>query len=64
MRTFLTNLRLLDLDALPDWPDFDAQTFSIQKRRIQAVEWALYQLFCLWDAEEARTVCLQLPPYV
>ncbi|KAH6685880.1 HAUS augmin-like complex subunit 6 N-terminus-domain-containing protein [Plectosphaerella plurivora] len=55
MHTFLTNLRLLDLDALPDWPEFDAQTFSVQKRRIQAVEWALYQLFCLWDPEEART---------
>ncbi|KAL2760174.1 hypothetical protein ACRALDRAFT_1079003 [Sodiomyces alcalophilus JCM 7366] len=57
---FLTNLRLLDLDSYPDWPGFDAQTFSIQKKRIQSVEWALYQLFVLWDPEEAQT---KLAPY-
>ncbi|KAF3356791.1 COPII coat assembly protein sec-16 [Verticillium dahliae VDG1] len=51
---FLTNLRLLDFDSYPDWPAFDAQTFAIQKRRIQSVEWALFQLFALWDPEETR----------
>ena len=57
---FLTNLRLLDLDLLPDWPDISVESFSGrdavkgQKKRIQAVEWALYQLFALWDPEETR----------
>ncbi|KAH7631121.1 HAUS augmin-like complex subunit 6 N-terminus-domain-containing protein [Sordaria sp. MPI-SDFR-AT-0083] len=57
---FLTNLRLLDLDLLPDWPDINAATFSVkdaaqgQKKRIQCVEWALFQLFNLWDPEETR----------
>ncbi|TLD18143.1 hypothetical protein PspLS_10391 [Pyricularia sp. CBS 133598] len=57
---FLTNLRLLDLDSLPDWPDINPLTFNNkdlaqgQKKRIQSVEWALYQLFDLWDAEETR----------
>lgn len=60
---FLTNLRLLDLDLRPDWPDINPLTFTAkdvaqgQKKRIQCVEWALYQLFCLWDPEEARNVC-------
>ncbi|KAK3954277.1 HAUS augmin-like complex subunit 6 N-terminus-domain-containing protein [Pseudoneurospora amorphoporcata] len=57
---FLTNLRLLDLDLLPDWPDINAVTFSVkdaargQKKRIQCVEWALFQLFNLWDHQETR----------
>lgn len=59
---FLANLRLLDLDLLPDWPDVNTLTFSNkdaaqgQKKRVQCVEWALYQLFMLWDPEEARNV--------
>ena len=55
---FLTNLRLLDLDLRNDWPDITPSTFSTrdQKKRIQSVEWALYQLFVLWDPEEARDV--------
>ena len=61
---FLTNLRLLDLDLLEDWPDITLQTFAStkdsagqgQKRRIQCVEWALYRLFCLWDPEESQNV--------
>ncbi|KAK3985481.1 HAUS augmin-like complex subunit 6 N-terminus-domain-containing protein [Cladorrhinum sp. PSN332] len=58
---FLTNLRLLDLDLRPDWPDINVLTFSSkdaaqgQKKRIQCVEWALYHLFALWDHEETRT---------
>lgn len=57
---FLTNLRLLDLDQEEDWPDITPATFSSkdavggQKKRIQAVEWALYQLFNLWDPEETQ----------
>ncbi|KAK7998328.1 arad-like aldolase/epimerase [Apiospora arundinis] len=57
---FLTNLRLLDLDQEEDWPDITPSTFSTkdalvgQKKRIQAVEWALYQLFNLWDPEETQ----------
>jgi hypothetical protein len=59
---FLTNLRLLDLDLKDDWPGITAVTFSTkdqnQKKRIQVVEWALYQLFALWDPEETRNVLL------
>jgi len=57
---FLTNLRLLDLDLRDDWPDITLSTFSTkdQKKRIQSVEWALYQLFVLWDPEEARDVII------
>ncbi|OTB13125.1 hypothetical protein K445DRAFT_320311 [Daldinia sp. EC12] len=57
---FLTNLRLLDLDQEPDWPGITLATFSTkdaaggQKKRIQSVEWALYQLFTLWDHNEAQ----------
>ncbi|EPE31242.1 hypothetical protein GLAREA_12545 [Glarea lozoyensis ATCC 20868] len=57
---FLANLRLLDLDLREDWPEISAKTFSTkdaqqnQKRRIQSVEWSLYQLFALWDPEEAQ----------
>ncbi|CAN8102444.1 unnamed protein product [Discula destructiva] len=57
---FLSNLHLLDLDLLPDWPAINALTFTNkdatqgQRKRIQSVEWALYQLFALWDPEEAR----------
>lgn len=60
---FLTNLRLLDLDLHPDWPDISASTFGGgtrdaahggQKKRIQCVEWALYHLFDLWDPDETR----------
>ncbi|KAI1800386.1 HAUS augmin-like complex subunit 6 N-terminus-domain-containing protein [Daldinia bambusicola] len=57
---FLTNLRLLDLDQEPDWPGITFATFSTkdaaggQKKRIQSVEWALYQLFTLWDYNETQ----------
>ena len=60
---FLTNLKLLDLDLRPDWPGISAETFAItgtsaqgQKKRVQCVEWALYHLFALWDADETRNV--------
>lgn len=57
---FLTNLHLLDLDLHPDWPGLNLLTLTNkdaaqgQKKRVQCVEWALYQLFALWDPEEAR----------
>ncbi|XXG99389.1 hypothetical protein Hte_005726 [Hypoxylon texense] len=57
---FLTNLRLLDLDLEPDWPGISLATFSTkdaaggQKKRIQCIEWALYQLFTLWDYDETQ----------
>ncbi|ROW15161.1 hypothetical protein VPNG_03096 [Cytospora leucostoma] len=56
---FLTNLRLLDLNLLPDWPDINSLTFTNkdvaqgQKKRVQCVEWALFQLFSLWDPDMA-----------
>ena len=62
LASFLTNLRLLDLDLLPDWPHITERTFSAkdpaqgQKKRVYSVEWALYQLFALWDPEETQTV--------
>lgn len=65
---FLANLRILDLDLLPDWPDISAHTFASstasqgQKRRVQAVEWALYHLFSLWDRDEAHNVRV-FPPF-
>ncbi|KAF2019436.1 hypothetical protein BU24DRAFT_439572 [Aaosphaeria arxii CBS 175.79] len=55
-RVFVTNLRLLDLDLLPDWPNISVQTFSSkaadQKQRIGGVEWALFRLFEIWDHDE------------
>lgn len=60
---FLTNLHLLDLDKLPDWPGICVETFVTggssaqgQKKRVQCVEWALFQLFALWDPEETKKV--------
>ncbi|KAF4468940.1 hypothetical protein FALBO_4157 [Fusarium albosuccineum] len=58
---FLTNLRLLDLDQHEDWPGICAETFAMggtsaqgQKKRVHCVEWALFQLFALWDPEETK----------
>ncbi|KAJ6790210.1 hypothetical protein PWT90_09451 [Aphanocladium album] len=62
--TLLTNLRLLDLDLLEDWPGITTATFAgttqNHKRRVQAVEWALYRLFEIWDPEETAS---KLKPY-
>lgn len=48
---FVTNLRLLNLDLLPDWPNIAVSSFSNQDARtkIKCVEYALYQLFRLYD---------------
>ncbi|KAF4957660.1 hypothetical protein FSARC_11216, partial [Fusarium sarcochroum] len=58
---FLTNLNLLDLDQHPDWPGIRTETFVTggtsaqgQKKRVQCVEWVLFQLFALWDPEETK----------
>ncbi|KAI9875492.1 MAG: hypothetical protein M1830_008411 [Pleopsidium flavum] len=57
---FLRNLRLLNLDHSQDWPSITALSFSTrsaqqnQKNRIRCVEWALYHLFEIWNAEESR----------
>jgi hypothetical protein len=51
---------------LPDWPGISAATFTVtgsgtgaalaQKKRVGCVEWALFRLFEIYDAEETRTV--------
>ncbi|KAM0345573.1 hypothetical protein ACHAPU_006226 [Fusarium lateritium] len=58
---FLTNLNLLDLDQHEDWPDIRAETFATGgssaqglKKRVHSVEWALFQLFALWEPEETK----------
>lgn len=60
---FLTNLKLLDLDQLADWPGLSHETFATatvnaqgQKKRVQCVEWALFHLFALWDPDETASV--------
>lgn len=59
---FVSNLRLLDLDKLADWPDISASVLdardvlSNQKRRIVSTEWALFRLFQLHDADTALNV--------
>lgn len=66
LSVFLTNLQLLDLDLLPDWPDISPTTFATSgpgvKRRVQCVEWALFRLFSLWDPQEAANAKLPKPP--
>lgn len=48
---FTTNLRLLNLDLLPDWPNITVSSFSNQDARtkIKCTEYALYQLCRLYD---------------
>ncbi|KAL9577166.1 MAG: hypothetical protein Q9212_006541, partial [Teloschistes hypoglaucus] len=68
--TFITNLRLLNLDQLDDWPDVNPSLFAIrnarenQKQRVRCVEWALYKLFTLWSPKEAKNKLQPFfPPY-
>jgi hypothetical protein len=63
---FITNLRLLELDTLEDWPDITSSTYFKKdgqvlntKERISCTEWALYRLFELWDPDQARYVSPQ-----
>ena len=59
---FLTNLRLLNLDRCNDWPSISTDVLTSkdagpnQKARVAFVEWALFRLFKIWDAEEAEIV--------
>jgi hypothetical protein len=63
---FATNLRLLSLDQLEDWPGITSKTFSTkdaqqnQKQRIRCTEWALFRLFEIWDPEDTRNVTIPL----
>lgn len=60
---FLSNVRLLNLDKLPDWPIVDAKTFDTkdaaqnQRKRVSSVEWLLYRLFQILDPALTREVC-------
>ncbi|KAL9110686.1 MAG: hypothetical protein Q9227_004863 [Pyrenula ochraceoflavens] len=58
VQVFLRCLRLLDLDRRDDWPGLVEDHFAAKQnnlnRRIKGVEWSLYRLFELWDAEETR----------
>ncbi|KAF2774579.1 hypothetical protein EJ03DRAFT_323144 [Teratosphaeria nubilosa] len=52
---FYTNLRLLNLDLLPDWPDIRLASFAAPdaRHRLRCAEFALYRLFQLYDAPTA-----------
>ncbi|RHZ51399.1 hypothetical protein CDV55_100330 [Aspergillus turcosus] len=55
---FIRNLKLLQLDLHPDWPDITVRSLSPssqnQRQRIRAVEWALYHLVALWEPRIAQ----------
>ncbi|KAF4291382.1 hypothetical protein KXX16_001459 [Aspergillus fumigatus] len=55
---FIRNLKLLQLDLQPDWPDITVSSLSPssqnQRQRIRVVEWALYHLVALWDPKLAH----------
>lgn len=59
-KLFVTNLRLLNLDQQPDWPNITVQSLSSrnadQKQRISGVEWALFRLFEIWNPEDTNQV--------
>ncbi|KAK2740738.1 hypothetical protein FQN57_005970 [Myotisia sp. PD_48] len=61
---FIGNLKLLQFDLRADWPGILPETLSGNqhntKRRIQAVEWSLYQLFMIWNADLTQN---KLQPY-
>ncbi|RDI83639.1 hypothetical protein Vi05172_g6419 [Venturia inaequalis] len=65
---FATNLRLLNLDLLEDWPAISSKTFSTKdaqqnhNQRIRCTEWALFRLFELWDPQETRDKLLPFFP--
>jgi len=64
IKLFVTNLRLLNLDIRPDWPNITVQTFSSknadQKQRMGAVEWGLFRLFEIWDPVDTSQVRVTL----
>lgn len=59
---FLANLRLLNLDRLPDWPAVTATSFGHQdaRARIRSTEFALFHLFRLYDP---ATTAEKLQPF-
>lgn len=63
LTVFVRNLRLLQLDQREDWPNINLRTLSAssqnQRQRVKAVEWALYQLFVIWDPDGAQDVCFR-----
>lgn len=68
--TFITHLRLLNLDQLEDWPVPTERLFTAKnarenrKQRIYCVEWALYRLFKIWDPKETGDKLQPFfPPY-
>jgi len=57
------NLRFLDLNLLPDWPNVTAETFRAsrnapvaQKDRLRCAEFVLFRLFERWDNAIAKFV--------
>ncbi|KAL8896648.1 MAG: hypothetical protein Q9192_002970 [Flavoplaca navasiana] len=68
--TFITHLRLLNLDQLEDWPTITEELFASnharenQKQRVRCVEWALYRLFELWNPKDTKNKLQPFfPPY-
>ena len=59
---FVTNLRLLNLDVLPDWPHITVSSFSNYDARtkIKCTEYALYHLFRIYDT---ATTADKLQPF-
>lgn len=60
LTVFVRNLKLLQLDQQPDWPDITLRSLSPSsqnhRQRIRLVEWALFHLFTIWDPEGAQNV--------
>ena len=50
---FVTNLRLLNIDRYPDWPSITVASFQDARGKIKCTEYALYQLFRLYDPATA-----------
>ncbi|KAF2485223.1 HAUS augmin-like complex subunit 6 N-terminus-domain-containing protein [Neohortaea acidophila] len=59
---FVTNLRFLNCDRLPGWPNITAASFGIHDARtkIKCAEYALYQLFRIYDP---HTTTEKLQPF-
>ena len=57
---FVANLRLLDLDILPDWPAITVSSFNDARGKIKSTEYALYQLFRIHDP---ATTAEKLQPF-
>ncbi|KAJ9219551.1 hypothetical protein DTO027B5_4819 [Paecilomyces variotii] len=59
LAVFVRNLKLLQLDQLPDWPDISVRSLSPsqqnQRQRIRGVEWGLYHLFAIWNPKETHS---------